>query len=202
MKKMSQLIIGKGDTNKLRNEISWIVFAVVLIGLIIISFVMFNWIFAAVSFLILAVHVFFKVQKYNENRVIYESFMQLNDSDRQTVMNQARKYIETQSTEFGELTDIGMLDGDFFIRWSDVQSIKVSTRKYTVRSFATDNLPEPGLVTVSGSVELNGKKHGVVHTMVIRPERDMSDEIERFIDFALKHNSRIFVSNDYYFGSA
>lgn len=61
MKKMSQLIIGKGDTNKLRNEISWLVFAVVLIGLIIISFVMFNWIFAAVSFLILAVHVFFKV---------------------------------------------------------------------------------------------------------------------------------------------
>ena len=139
MKKMSQLIIGKGDTNKLRNGISWLVFAVVLIGLIIINFVMSNWIFAAVFSLILAVYVFFKVQKYNENRVIYESFMQLNDSDRQTVMHQARKYIETQSTEFGVLTDIGMLDGDFFIRWSDVQSIKVSTRKYIVLNFSSSS---------------------------------------------------------------
>lgn len=202
MKRLSQVILGKESPSKAAGKSVTVAMFLMSAIFVILGFMTsYRWL-AVLAILPVVPVVYITVHDNTEYRVICESFMRLDDSDRQTVIRQAKKYIETQSTEFGVLTDIGMLDGDFFICWSDVQSIKVSTRRYTSLSFLSDNLPEPGLITVCGAVESNDKKHSVVHTMVIRPERDMTDEMERFTDFALKHNSRIFVSNDYYFGSA
>lgn len=149
----------------------------------------------------LAIFVFIFIYSCKLNRISYDSYMQLSDDEKRLMKDQIKKYIETQSTEFGVLTDAGMLDESFFIRWEHIREVRFTSLKYDILDFLLSGStePTPGRCKIKGIVDLNGKKHKVAHSIVIRPTRDMSSEIERFIEFASGHNPHVSIINDYRF---
>ena len=201
MKCLSFVLAGKKSTPGIKSVLPAVVVAILLILSIMFSAIASTIIPVIPAFLVLAVYVVILIVKRNEKKVSYNSYMQLSDNYKREMTDQIKSYLENHGTDFGVLTDVGVWDRDFFIRWSDVRSVRFTPRKYTAMDVLIDGLPTPGYCIIGGIVDLNGKKHKVVHSMEIRPTRDMSREIDRFIEFALRHNPRVSISNEYRFAS-
>lgn len=118
--------------------------------------------------------------------------------ERQLLIDQGRKAVESTSCEFGILTDYGIVDQRFFARWADIESITVKPRKYEPLNKVSPYMA-PAQYVIKGKIISGGKEYRFSYSNTIRPERDMSDEIGGFIDYALKHNGKIQIQNDYRF---
>ena len=121
----------------------------------------------------------------------------LTPDERQLLIDQGRKAVESTSCEFGILTDFGIVDQRFFARWTDIESITVKPRKYEPLEVSCPMIPAQ--YVIKGKTISGGKEYRFSYSNTIRPERDMSDEIDRFIQYALKHNGKIQIQNDYRF---
>ncbi len=201
MKDLSFLIPKEKSKPSMVSNILVGVTAFIFIFLIIASVLSSSVIPAIIAWGFLAICVFIFIYSCKLNSISYDSYMQLSDDEKRLMKNQIQKYIETQSTEFGVLTDIGMLDEDFFIRWEHIREVRFTSLKYDILNlllgYPLD--PIPGCCKIKGIVDLNGKKHKVAHSITIRPTRDMSSEIDKFIEFASGHNPRVSIINDYRF---
>lgn len=125
----------------------------------------------------------------------------LSVEDRGRLIDEGRKAVASSSCEFGILTNYGIVDEGFFSRWGDIGSITVKSRHYIpkVPFINAGAHMIPAMCIIKGSVSSDGRTYDFEHRISVRPERDMSDEVNRFIDFALHHNGRISVNNDYRF---
>ena len=121
----------------------------------------------------------------------------LTPDERQLLIDQGRKAVDSTSCEFGILTDFGIVDQRFFARWTDIESITVKPRKYEPLEVSCPMIPAQ--YVIKGKTISGGKEYRFSYSNTIRPERDMSDEIGGFIDYALKHNGKIQIQNDYRF---
>lgn len=122
----------------------------------------------------------------------------LTTDERQLLIDQGRKAADSTSCEFGILTDYGIVDQHFFARWTDIESITVKPRKYEPLNKVSPYMA-PAQYAIKGKIISGGKEYRFSYSNTIRPERDMSDEIDRFIQYALKRNGKIQIQNDYRF---
>lgn len=125
----------------------------------------------------------------------------LTPDERQLLIDQGRKAVDSTSCEFGILTDFGIVDQRFFARWADIESITVKSRRYIpyIPFIKISSFMLPAKYVIKGKIISGGKEYRFSYSDTIRPERDMSDEIGGFIDYALKHNGKIQIQNDYRF---
>ena len=125
----------------------------------------------------------------------------LTTDERQLLINQGRKAADSTSCEFGILTDFGIVDQRFFARWADIESITVKSRRYIpyIPFIKISSFMLPAKYVIKGKIISGGKEYCFSYSNTIRPERDMSDEIGKFIQYAIQHNGKIQIQNDYRF---
>jgi len=104
------------------------------------------------------------------------------------------KAYETQSTKMGVLTEYGIVTENDFAPWHAITSITVKPQKTRISILGGDIDQTPCYMLID--VKLDEKTCYSIYIKLVQ-YRDVADEIQEYLDTALKYNNRIFIDNTY-----
>lgn len=108
------------------------------------------------------------------------------------------KAYENESVEFGAITEYGIVTDMGFAPWKYITKITVKSKERS-RRFAYGRYrrsTEPCYLRVDVALDKRTRYHLKV---VFVQNRDVAQEIEKYIERALKYNNRILIDNTYVF---
>ena len=108
------------------------------------------------------------------------------------------KAYENESVEFGAITEYGIVTDTGYAPWKYITKITVRSKKRN-RRFAYGryrNSTEPCYLRVDVALD---KRTRYYLNVIFVQNRDVADEIERYIERVLKYNNRILIDNTYVF---
>lgn len=108
------------------------------------------------------------------------------------------KAYENETVEFGAVTDYGIITGEGFAPWKYITKIKIRPkeykREYVNGRYRKRNTPCHLIIDVA----LDKRTRYYLKVIFVQ-DRDVAQEIEQFVERALKYNNRILIDNTYVF---
>ena len=101
---------------------------------------------------------------------------------------------ENETVEFGAITEYGIVTDQGFAPWKYIT--KITVRSKEIKNRGGDMDQDPCYLRVD--VELDKKTRYHLKVIFVQ-NRDVAQEIERYIERALKYNNRIQIDNTYVF---
>ena len=120
----------------------------------------------------------------------------LSEEDYELLCREYREFKEKNILRYGIITSYGIVSDDGMLPWNKITRIKVTPkeRRYTHRG---------GVKTVSAKIRYYasiGGKLSISLSLSLAEQYDLSDEIERFLDLAVKHTDpHCLIENEYYY---
>ena len=108
------------------------------------------------------------------------------------------KAYENETVEFGAVTDYGIITGEGFAPWKYITKITIKSKeiKYKRTGRHSGLSQDPCYLRID--VELDQKTRYHLKVVFVQ-NRDVAQEIEQFVERALKYNNRILIDNTYVF---
>lgn len=115
----------------------------------------------------------------------------MTDAEYEKLCREYREFKEKNIVRYGIITSYGIVTDDGMLPWSKITKIKITPKMYGYRN---RQIPPMIRYTIGKGLK------SLTLTVSLDQEYNLSDEIERFLDLAVKHTDpHCFIENEYYF---